>query len=85
MNDVFVSDFNNQTFNQDGYDGAILKLQYNPPSPIFQHSPVKQKVENIEVKRMRKSYIIKTLTLVDICEIVKKGEKVFRIYEGVIY
>ena len=27
MNDVFVSDFINKTFNQDGFDGMILKLQ----------------------------------------------------------
>ena len=33
---------------------------------------------------MRKSYIFNTLTLVDICEIVRKVGKVIRIYEGVI-
>ena len=30
LNDVFVNDFNNQTFNQDGYDSAILKENYSP-------------------------------------------------------
>ena len=28
MSDVFVSDFKNQTFNQDGNDSAILKTKY---------------------------------------------------------
>ena len=27
MNDVFVNDFNNQTFNQDGIDNAFLKTK----------------------------------------------------------
>ena len=71
MNDVFVNEFNNQTFNQDGNDSAILKTKYyNPPIFIFQHLPVKGKVENIEVKRMKSGYIINTLTSIDICEIV---------------
>ena len=34
---------------------------------------------------MRNGYIIDTLTSVDICEIVKIGGKVIKIYEGVIY
>ena len=47
--------------------------------------PVKQKVKNIEVNRMRNGCIIDTLTSVDICEIVKTGGRVIEIYEGVIY
>ena len=34
---------------------------------------------------MKNGYIIDTLTWVDICEIVKIGGKVIKIYEGVIY
>ena len=34
---------------------------------------------------MRNGYIIGTLTSVDICEIVKNGEGVIEIYEGVFY
>ena len=50
MNDVFVNDFNNQTFNQDGNDSAILKIKcYNPTNlyhlPINQHLPIKEKVK----------------------------------------
>ena len=79
-----VEPFNNQTFNQDGDESAILRIKYcNPPDLIFQHLPVKEKVENVEVKR--NGYIIDTLTSVDIQEIVKIGGKVIEIYEGVIY
>ena len=47
--------------------------------------PLKEKVKNIELNRMRNGYIINTLTSVDICEIVKIGGKVIQIDEGVLY
>ena len=47
---MFVNDFNNQTFNRDGDDSAILKIKYyNPPNPIFQQLPVKEIVNNIDI------------------------------------
>ena len=86
MNNVYVEAFNNQTFNQDGDESAILRIKYcNPPGLIFQHLPVKEKVKNVEVNRMRNGYIIDTLTSVDICEIVKIGGRVIEIYEGVLH
>ena len=86
MNKTYVEAFNNQTFNQDGDESAILRIKYhNPPNLIFQYLPVKEKVEYVEVNRMRNGYIIDTLTSVDICEIVKTGGIVIQIYEGVIY
>ena len=86
MNNAYVEAFNNQIFNQDGDESAILTIKYyNPPNLIYQHLPVKEKVKNVEVNRMRIGYIIDTLTSVDICEIVKIGGKVIEIYEGVIY
>ena len=86
MNDVYIEAFNNQTFNEDGDESAILTIKYyNPPNLIFTHLPVEEKVKNVEVNRMRNGYIIDTLTSVDIQEIVKIGEKVIEIYEGVIY
>ena len=91
MNNIYVEAFNNQTFNQDGNESAILRIKYyNPPNFIFQHLPVKEKVKEkdknieVEVNRMRNGYIIDTLTSVDICEFVKIGGKVIQIYEGVI-
>ena len=45
MNDVYVEAFNNQTFNEDGDESAILTIKYyNPPNLKFQHLPIKEKV-----------------------------------------
>ena len=86
MNDVYVKPFNNQTFNQDGDESAVLRIKYyNAPNLKFQHLPVKEKFNKIEVNKMRNEYIIDTLASVDICEIVEIGEKVIEIYEDVIY
>ena len=80
MNDVYVEAFNNQSFNEDVDESAILTIKYhNPPDLIFQHLPVKEKVKKIEVNRMRNGYIVDTLTSVDIQEIVKIGGKVVEI------
>ena len=86
MNDFYVEEFNNQTFNEDGDESAILTIKYyNPPNLIFQHLTVKEKVKKIEVNRVRNGYIFDTLTSVDIQEIVKLGGRVIEIYEGVVY
>ena len=45
MNKTYVEAFNNQTFNEDGDESAILTIKYyNPSDLIFQHLPVKEKV-----------------------------------------
>ena len=86
MKNVYVEAFNNQTFNQHGDESAVLGIKfYNPPRPIFQHLPVKEKVRKVEVYRMRNGYIFDTLNSVDICAIVKIGGKVIEIYNGVLY
>ena len=83
MNDELVEKFNNETFTQ---GSAILKIKfYNPKNLILQHLPVKEQVNKMEINRKRKSYIIDTLPSVDIQEIVKIGEKVIKIYEGIVY
>ena len=42
--DVYVEAFDNQSFNQEGNESAILKMKsYHPPNLIFQHLPVKKK------------------------------------------
>ena len=85
INDVFVEAFNNQTFNQDGDESAILTIKnYNPRNLIFQHLPIKEMDKKIEVNRMRNGYINDTLTTVDMQEIVNIGGKVIEISEGVI-
>ena len=46
MNKTYVEAFNNQTFNEDGVESAILTIKfYNPPDLIIQHLPVKEKVK----------------------------------------
>ena len=83
MNDEIVENFKILTFTQ---GSAFLKIKYyNPKNLIVQHLPVKEKVNKIEINRMRNGYIIQVLTSVDIQEIVKIGGKVIQIYEGFIY
>ena len=65
---------------------VILKALFqNPPNQIFQHLPFRERNNKTEVKRMRIGYIIDTLTSVGIQEVVEEGEKMIKIYEGVIY
>ena len=46
MNDIYVKAFTNQTFNQDGDESAILRINtYNPPDLMFQHLPIKKKLK----------------------------------------
>ena len=83
MNGERINKFNTQNFDQ---GSAILKNKYhNPKSLIVQHLPVKERVNKMEINRMRNGYIIDTLTSVDIQDILKIGGKVIKIYEGVIY
>ena len=71
MNDELVKKFNNQTFNR---GSAILKNKYyNPKNLIVQHLPNKERVNKMEINRMRNGYIVDYLTSVDIQEIVKIG------------
>ena len=58
---------------------------YNPANLIFQHLPAKEKVKKIEVNRLRNGYVNDTLTSFGIQEIVKRGGRVIRTYEGVIH
>ena len=86
VNDVYVELFNNQTFNEDGIESAILRIKYyNIFHLIIQHLPNKEKVKNIEVNRKRKRYIVNILISVDVQEILKIRGTVIEIYEGVIY
>ena len=84
--DIYVEAFNKQSFNQHGNESAKLGIKYyNPHNSIFQHLAFKEKVTEKEINRMRNSYLIDTLTSVDIQEIVKIEGKVIEIYEGVIH
>ena len=44
MKDVYVKAFNDQTFNEDGNEYALLRRKYyNPPNVLFQHLAAKEK------------------------------------------
>ena len=46
MNDVYVEAFNNQIFNEDGNESAVLTIKYHNPSDlIFQHLQLKKKLK----------------------------------------
>ena len=86
MNITYIDAFNDQTFNQDGNESALLRLIfYDPPNLIFQHLTVKEKGKNIKINMMRNRYTIETLTSVDIRENAQNGGKVIEFYESVIY
>ena len=66
MNHVYVEVFDNQTFNQNDKESAILRINCsNPETLLFQHKGVKEKVKNQELIRLRNGYLIDVLTLVD--------------------
>ena len=47
MNDIYVEVFNNHTLNQDGYESAILSINfYNPPNLNFNIYQLKKKSKN---------------------------------------
>ena len=80
QNEELVEKFNTQTFTQ---GSAILKIKYhNPKNLIVQHLSVKEREKEIEIKYVRKGFIIDYLTSVDIQENVKFGGKVIEIFEG---
>ena len=86
LNDVYIEAFINQSFNQDGNESQLLRINfYNPPNLIFQYILIRRKFKKIEVNRMRDGFIIDTLTSVDIQAIVKIGGKVIEFYKGVHY
>ena len=46
LNTTFADAFNNETFNEEGDESAILTIKYyNPPDLIFQNLPVKEKIK----------------------------------------
>ena len=81
MNDVYVEVFINQAFIEDSNESAILKIKDSHPLDlIFQHLPVKEKVGNVEINRMRNGYFVDVLTSVDFHEIVGIGGKVIKFF-----
>ena len=83
MNDELLEMFSSGYFIQ---GSAVFEVKCcNPPELIYQHLPVKKRVNKVEVNRMRKSYSFDTLTSADIKKILLNRGKIIEIYEGVIY
>ena len=89
MNDSICTLFNTGRWNELDRSAFLTVKYHNPENLIFQHLPVKEKVNNPyknnrleEINRMRNGIIIDTLTSVDIVEIVKCGGVILEVYEG---
>ena len=89
MNDAICTLFNSGRWNESNRSAFLTVKYHNPPNLIFQHLPIKEKIENPyknnsieEINRMRNGIIIDTLTSVDIVEIVKCGGIILEIFEG---
>ena len=89
MNDSICTLFNSGRWNELDRSAFLTVKYHNPENLIFQHLPVKKKVNNPyknnrleEINRMRNGIITDTLTSVDIVEIVKYGGIILEIYEG---
>ena len=89
MNDSICTLFNSGRWNELNRSAFLTVKYHNPEKLIFQHLPIKEKVENPyknnrfeEINRMRNGIIIDTLTSIDIVEIVKCGGIILDVYEG---
>ena len=89
MNDSICTLFNRGRWNELNRSAFLTVKYHNPENLIFQHLPIKEKIENPyknnrleEVNRSRNGIIIDTLTSVDIVEIVKCGGEILEVYEG---
>ena len=89
MNDSICTLFNTGKGNELNRSAFLTVKYHNPHNLIFQHLPIKEKIENPyknnrlgEINKMRNGIIIDTLTSIDIVKIVKCGGIILEIYEG---
>ena len=89
MSDAVCSLFNSGRWNELNRCAFLTVKYHNPENLVFQHLPVKEKIENSyknnrleEINRMRNGIIVDTLRSVDIVEIVKSGGVILEVYEG---
>ena len=89
MNNAICILFNSGKWNELNRSAFLTVKYHNPKDLIFQHLPIKEKIENPyknnrleEINRMRNGIIVDTLSSVDIVEIVKCGGVILDIYEG---
>ena len=89
MNDAIFVLFNYGKWNELNRSAFLTIKYHNPENLIFQHLPIKEKVNNPyknnrleEINRMRIGIVIDTLTSIDIVEIVKCGGVILEVFEG---
>ena len=89
MNDAVCTLFNSGRWNELNRSAFLTVKYHNPKNMIFQHLPIKEKIENPyknnrleEINRMRNGIIIDTLTSTDIVEIIKYGGIILEVFEG---
>ena len=89
MNDAVCTLFNSGRWPELNRSAFLTIKYHNPENLIFQHLPLKEKIENPnknnrfeEINRMRNGIIIDILTSIHIVEIVKCGGVILEIYEG---
>ena len=89
MSDAICILFSSGKWNELNRSAFLTVKYHNPENMIFQHLPIKEKIENPyknnrleEINRMRNGIIIDTLTSVDIVEIVEYGGEILDVYEG---
>ena len=89
MNDSICTLFNSGKWNELNRSAFLTVKEHNPENLIFQHLPIKEKINNPyknnrleEINRSRNGVVIDTLASVDIVEIVKCGGVILNVYEG---
>ena len=89
MSDAVCTLFNSGRWNELNRSAFLTVKYHNPENLIFQHLPVKEKIENPyknngleEINRMRNGIITDTLSDTDIVEIVKCGCVILEVFEG---
>ena len=89
MSDAVCSLFNSVRWNELNRSAFLTVKNHNPENLVFQHLPVKEKVEIPyknnrfeEINRMTNGIIIDILTSVDIVELVKCGGIILEVFQG---
>ena len=89
MNDAVCEIFKSGRWDELNRSAFVTFKYHNPENLIFQHFPIKEKVNNPyknsslqAVNRSQNGIIIDTLNSVDIVEIVKCRDVVLEVYEG---
>ena len=89
MNEPTCTLFKSGRWNEKNRSLFLTVKYHNPENLVFQHLPVKEKIENPyknnrleEINRMRNGTIIDTFTSININEISKSGGVILEVYEG---